>query len=752
MFCRRLQLRYKIGKKKAYIFPNLLLLLLVGTQLTPASSGVTNHIKHESVLSQTQIQLADETSTIGSTQLILDSLDIIFERVTSSGTWYLPSDSDDPRKYTGLVGGMAGTGLKLLELRKNPLSTLPSSVNQILLLSAEAIATDLIENVIDINETHAIWEIYQGSQIVDLGVDFGLSGISLFFSELYNQTGNNEYQTISKNILRTIYDSANKTNGLHWQSELNILVDEIYWYDPLDLTYFDNDFPATFIGQSLGTVGTATAALTYLSKTGDFTNENAWDLINSTLKYLESQMIINGTEMLFDIAEEFTGLRSTNYATGAIGIADFYFELFKVTTNSSYFDNGQLLLNWLNDSDSDEVRYLSTLVVNGTIEEDFEFGKDYGLAGISHYYQKFGSDLNEPLLTELSVSVLNYLNTFAIIVDKQLKFGERLINNQIRRIGSNTLTFGSTGIFEIMSEISRKLDKQALLDKAQMMKPYLTSFQVNVGNFTGLASFYTGEVENNPSFGIPSYLNALLYKTVGSLSVTEELIDFGNTEIGSNRSRLLILENLGEQRIDANLQITGSEGLFYVDNSSISLGEREIFAMPVFFEPLREEKSSSSIVVSNDDISFVVILTGNGFDTPTLNIKSSSPDRLIENDTIIDDFITVDFEIEIVDSSPIEVARLSVNGSVRPLNSEGPNVFSISWSTDGLSNGTYILDFEATDILGHTGQKKYVYKVAIYTPSLAEEVFSNTTRNYLIGLIVVVLVVGAIFTKRKISS
>jgi len=341
---------------------------------------------------------------------------------------------------------------------------------------------------------------------------------------------------------------------------------------------------------------------------------------------------------------------------------------------------------------------------------------------------------------------VNYLNTFSITENDELKFGERLINGQIRRVGSNTLTFGSTGIFEIMSKISRSLNNQGLLDKTQKIKPYLLSFQVNDGNFTGLASFYTAKVENNPSFGIPSYLNALLYKTVGSLSINEDSIDFADTEIGFNRSRSFILENSGEEEIVVNLQIGENEDTFFISNSSITLGEREVFVTTLFFDPTTEEQSASFLVITSGSTAFNIPLTGNGFDRPILDILSS-----VGNETTINDFIIVDFEITIIDSSPIEEARLVVDGTVASLNSQGPNEYSISWPVSGLSNGTYVLDFEATDILGHTGSVHYVFEVGIYTDSLVEEVFSDTTRNYLIGLIAVVVIVGAIFTRRKIS-
>ena len=68
-----------------------------------------------------------------------------------------------------------------------------------------------------------------------------------------------------------------------------------------------------------------------------------------------------------------------------------------------------------------------------------------------------------------------------------------------------------------------------------------------------------------------------------------------------------------------------------------------------------------------------------------------------------------------------------------------------------MSNGTYVLDFSAKDISGHTGSTKYVFTIGIYTDSLAEEVFSDTSRNLLIVIITLLAVVGVIFTYRKIS-
>ena len=83
------------------------------------------------------------------------SLSFLESKAETDG-WDFPSYSSDLNKYTGIAGGMAGVGLKLLEAGK---SAILSSYATRLLNDAEEVAADLEESVIEINETHALWGI-----------------------------------------------------------------------------------------------------------------------------------------------------------------------------------------------------------------------------------------------------------------------------------------------------------------------------------------------------------------------------------------------------------------------------------------------------------------------------------------------------------------------------------------------------------------------------------------------------------------
>jgi len=239
-----------MGKYLQYILLPLTLSLLLFTPIFAGSQNqiliVQNNLDSQSSKLVNINPVSPQAIQTTSSEIFADIIDILANRQQTTGSWDLLSIAEENIVYYGVAGGLAGIGLKLLEARANDASFAGTTMNSDLLLIAEQIASDLELNVLDINSTHALWELSASDSIVDLSYDFGLAGIAYFYIQLFNQTLDAQYKLNAEKILRSIQDLSNSTDGLHWQSEMNARLDSIFWYDPLDFDFYDFVPLATF--------------------------------------------------------------------------------------------------------------------------------------------------------------------------------------------------------------------------------------------------------------------------------------------------------------------------------------------------------------------------------------------------------------------------------------------------------------------------------------------------------------------------
>ncbi len=718
--------------KKTYIA----LLLIVIT----LNSGMIN-FSIANIDNSEEIDITSPQAQTYSPAELFDGAVKILENRAING-WGIPSFSENESLiYYGLSGGIAGIGMNFLEALEKGTSWISSDMNTELLNDAESIAKYLI-SIAQINDTDAYWYINNMRHEIDLSMDFGLSGISLFFTKLYSLTDNETYLEIAGKTLSTIYTLSNHTIGLSWKFN-NLYLYDNFWYPLSDMDIIDRE-NATYTGLALGNIGIAKAALLYAEQEPN--NKTLPNLIiNETLEFLSDLTVNNSGEISIAETMETPELFSTSYATGSAGFIDFYLDLYEYSGNETYLNYAIGLFNWINGTNSYK-KYDYTWINMGDISIDKELGIYFGISGLIPPIIRLYDITNMTGMDTIISNMATNLVKYGIIDDFTFKFGERVLGGKIREIGSTSYYMGGGGVFSVINRVAQEFNIKSLTEIANKGKLYLTSITKSEGEYTAIMEFTTSELENAPLRGISATLLFLSDLTQGLLYLPTTDVDFGYKKIDTTTEYQLEVMNIGENSI--NINWNGLSGIFSVIGSSATIEGGSSTYITIKFNPQNEINYNSSFIISVNNNDYEIELHGGGFDNPTITVIDAP-----EPNSMISSLSPVNFSLEITDNSGIAEAHVSVlKDNVTLLSKqmeENKGVYSFTWDVGKFANGTYNLVFTASDLLGHKSQLILQYNIGIYHEQIKDKLFSNTASNILIGLLIAGII-AAIFVTIKI--
>lgn len=688
-----------------------------------------------------------------------NTLDILVARKNETGSWALPSYSGDTTQYTGIAGGMAGIGLQLLNAYQDNATWVSSTTNERLLSISEEIGNELLTYRSIDNSTNSAWNVSLSSDIMDVSYDFGLSGIAYFYSELYNVTQDQTYLDIANTTITTIYQLTNASTSFNWQFDLlNILypIESAQWYSTLDysqfvINAFTDGTKYAFTGMNTGVAGIAATMLKFVVSEPNGYNSYAGELLNTSMDWLNNLVVTDGVEKSIPMVESGLSLNSTSLATGMAGLGQLYLNMYEYSSNTTYLDTATGMMNWLNGTNNDNPRYIYSIPDNTTLEGTKEYGYQYGIAGIAEFFYNLGVIENDNGIQDLAKNNLNYVMTQGYInsTGSQLSFKYSSLPQDPTTTG---WARGTGGIFEVTMKIGTALNDVlpgGLVDKATQMRHFLINQAINENNLTSIRTGLSGQLENNPSIGMPGMLQFLGLQISGELYVADTSVSFGEVKIDKSVSTSIEIQNIGESDILVSWNNVSANSAFATTGQDLIIGSYSSKSLFISFIPTKEQAYSAILTLSSNGKEFTVQLSGSGYDNPQITSSAS-----VANNSILSSYTSIDFQLTATDSSLLDKAgaNININGvSAALTSSTDSNVFTFTWNTNNIANGTYTLTFTISDVNGHSSHIQYVYVIDVYTSNLKERAFSDAVRNILIGFMIV-LVIGAIILTRKYMS
>ncbi len=729
---------------------SILILSLFSTGQTIQSKTNIDQTITSIDLGESQINL-NQGEAVTSNQLISDSIEILKQaKIDNAGSWGFSASDLDPKVYYGQAGGMAGVGMKLLEalsldVIQNDVPLTDNIINVTKEIGQELILAG------QINGINAEWNITNSDNYVDLSWDFGLSGIAAFFTQLFNVTLDTSYQDVALKTLTSISELANTSNGLFWESQILDYIDNLDWYNPLDILLFSNFDSSSLIfpGLSLGTAGVAKSALSYLSKTSDPSNVIVTKMLNDSVLYLDNVANTTGNERSFLMAEEANGIESTSYGTGSSGIAQLYLDLFDFTSNSTYKDYTLEIVNWLNGTDNFQYKFHFNYIVNGSVDEldqSYELGFTFGRVGVIKTLFNIGITFSNSTSLQMSKELTDVLYFSRTETTNSLSFPERFFTDPQGQ-GSTSWSFGMAGIYPILYQIAENFTQNDSRERLSKMKNYIFSQVETINGLYGITSTLTGNIEMNPSVGIPGHLEMLSLKSIGKLYIQKDLtesLNLGTVEIGNSNTMSVVFENIGEADISVTWNETQITDDFTSEAFTTVLSEREQYKLNITFTPTIEAEKTTLWVIESLGTQFILNMKGIGFDYPIMDLTPSET-----NNSNFDSHRNIDFVLNVSDSSDISSVRVNLGETDENLIIDSAsNTYKKSISTSTLSNGTYHVIFTASDVLGYSNQVIFTFTVGIYTSNIIDKITSDDTLYILIGAIVVVFTIAIFVTRR----
>jgi len=689
------------------------------------------------------INTIEQTQSVIPNEILQDSLDLLQLRKESLGSWNLPSMTTDPTQYFGIAGGMAGIGLKLLEVAD--LIELNVDVEDQILAMVIEIGDELITKG-SIDGTTAVWTIDVDSSTIDFGWDFGLAGIAAFYTQLYKHTQDIQYQELVEKIFNSIFDLIQIDTTLNFSTSIIEEFVGLDWYMLPEHLIYEELSPLGFTGTSIGVAGILKSLVTFLQDT-NFEPDTAFnDNIFTIADFLSDQANYTGEEISFSIAIDSPANGSNfGYGLGNFGIADVYYSLYQHFDDDSYLDIATGIVNWANTSINGFPRMALGNTIEGTPTGLIELGYMNGFTAIGLFLTRIGIGEDDQEYLDLALSLANLILSYKEETSSTISLPERLNQGTRQFVGSNSWSSGSAGMYQFIFSIATEIEDLGLLNEVSKIKNQIIA-QTGIENEkTAFENFFTEEIENNPYVGFPGQLFALIQETPGRLFIDLEAIDFDRVEVGRIKSHTISLENLGDTSISVSIDIEGSG--FSVDTTSIQLEGKQIQPIEISFTPTSEQDYEGTITITSGVDGFTTTLEGVGFDRPTITVTSS-----IANETALSKAENIVFLVTVSDSTLIQGGSVRVktnDGASTQLDGGGEiNQYTYTWNSNGLVNGTYVITFSATDLSGNTGETIFVYTIGIYTPSRGEEVFSERNQNFLIYAIIFVVIAAIVVTRK----
>lgn len=664
-----------------------------------------------------------------------------------TGSWSLPSIANDD-VYFGLYGGLAGVGMELINLHKLSEGGLTQANRDLALVLAIEIGYHM-DSLSASNASGKFWPITEGSNLTDFGYHYGLSGIASFFAHLFNASQIQDFADISRETVSAIDSSVNKTGGLHWSSQIIREAAFSQFYPNRELRYYTVDSYTAedtyFSGLGLGTLGVTQGMIDVINMLGTILpSDIEYGLLNSSLEWMENHNIEDIEDLSFSMTEPDIGIYSTSKANGVSGMIDVYLQLHQLTGNASYLTSAEKGINWLNQSVIGVPRYQVTTQINDTLSFSITLGLSHGVAGTLDTFHRFNQYADTVDLDNVVQTLLFYLHNFGVETDSEYRYPERFSSGVTDNLGSLSYQTGGGGILSLVDEISDFLGLDQLNGDITKGKTYLYNSVINHEGLSIVPFLQTGNAEILPSSGFLSSYHLILVSVIGQLSIASQELNFGVREVDSSLSISLPLQNTGDETILAQWDISDST-VFRFTNFSTNISPRSTYSLFISFIPLEEGTFAEILTITDENGNdYLIDILGQSFNLPILETVT-----VLENNTVIQERIDTTFVVSATDSSGIESVKIDINGEVSSMTTEvNSDEYTYLWNLGTIQNGTFLVTFNALDSVGFTSSLTFVYTVSIYDVPLDEKVFSDTNLVILIGLVVVVIGVAIVVTRR----
>ena len=630
--------------------------------------------------------------------------------------WQEFRNPGDDQLYYSVAGGIAGLGMQLL--RTNGTLSL-----------IEQVANDLLGFAQVNNATHTIWSVSDNTTEIDLGYDFGLSGIAAFYSKLALVTQNTAYTAVAYRIYSSILDLSTVDTKISWETNLTYL-DGNYWYA---FDYFTDqmDF-ATYTGRAFGPVGLGVSILDYVEAPGanlTFARE-VLDLVNTFLA--ESSIDIEGYSVLpITVGDTVV---SNSRALGVSGIGEYYFNYLQFDNDSLIQSRLEGMISWLLDGDN----YLGGLYDETIDLESYWTGLELGISGNLRFLSLTYDSLN----STQQGKVLNLWNLISLLregINGGLGFPEYVNNGQKIDLTSS-LAYGTAGIVETLLGFEQLVNQTKELNRLDL---YRTSILNSIANFSaGLYYPVVDEYGHGASVGLAGVLYLFTISTLPLVMVSVSSVNFGEVEIGETSLETVVITNIGFSM--ANISVNGTTDEFSANMSDFTLDAGKSVPLNLVFTPQNETALTNVIfLLINNASSIGIQVSGQGIDSPSITSLGLGEGSVIEG--------TVDLTFNITDSSLIKEVKLKIldgNGeSVLSTTLDSTtSTYTYTWDTKTVDNANYTIVVTAVDIHDRIGELRVdvevVNPVTKPTDFLSSEVFIYG----LVGAIVILAVIGTMQT------
>ncbi len=630
--------------------------------------------------------------------------------------WQEFRNPGDDQLYYSVAGGIAGLGMQLL--RTNGTLSL-----------TEQVANDLLGFAQVNNATHTIWSVSDNTTEIDLGYDFGLSGIAAFYSKLALVTQNTTYTAVAYRIYSSILDLSTVDTKISWETNLTYL-DGNYWYA---FDYFTDqmDF-ATYTGRAFGPVGLGVSILDYVEAPGanlTFARE-VLDLVNTFLA--ESSIDIEGYSVLpITVGDTVV---SNSRALGVSGIGEYYFNYLQFDNDSLIQSRLEGMISWLLDGDN----YLGNLYDETIDLESYWTGLELGISGNLRFLSLTYDSLN----STQQGKVLNLWNLISLLregINGGLGFPEYVNNGQKIDLTSS-LAYGTAGIVETLLGFEQLVNQTKELNRLDL---YRTSILNSIANFSaGLYYPVVDEYGHGASVGLAGVLYLFTISTLPLVTVSVSSVNFGEVEIGETSLETVVITNIGFSM--ANISVNGTTDEFSTNMSDFTLDAGKSVPLNLVFTPQNETALTNVIfLLINNASSIGIQVSGQGIDSPSITSLGLGEGSVIEG--------TVDLTFNITDSSLIKEVKLKI------LDGNGESVLSTtldsttstyiySWDTKTVENANYTIVVSAVDIHDRIGELRVDVEVVNPVTKPTDFLSSDVFIYSLVGAIVILAVIGTVQT------
>ena len=686
-------------------------------------------------------------------ELILSYYETLVENDFTEVKSKNPSDTS---RYYGLAGGVAGVGMELLRtLNSTNFGGFSAEIykNRILTL-VKSLEKKLLQFAAGNNDTHAYWWVSNNIQKIDLGYDFGLSGILSFYSLLAKETNNSTYTVTATKILNTISSLGTTATTARWKTNLASIISGVFWYTldgviphytfvrdlergetilPGNTTNFARE--VTFLGKSFGATGLGLAALAYY----DAPNSNkvlAKEIINKVNSFLFS-FTENLSNWKLPVAKEFPTVISNSLSTGLSGFGQYFLQQALKFNNETIEMVSKDIVDLFFIGQNYNVTFYE-----GSIKNQDVYGLEVGLTGNLAFLSKAKKHglLNTSQEVEL-MGFANSLSSLSIYLSlTQIDFPERGYDTS----RSFSSFYGTTGILMTLIDFDDTLNSTKHLDRVDLFRETLyNNYLVYIGEVPYLTDISGVTNGGGLAVGAVGLIKLLLLPSPPAFSSLTGALDFGNVKVGESKVLNFSLTNIGERDGSLNLSKI-PEGFEASTASTIKTGST--VELLVTFTPTQQKLYNESIIVSlNDAFTFTLTVSGTSFSGPSITLNSPDNGSTITNSQELS--FTLESEIG-VKSTTVTISNSSNSELVNSaLTFRSGNIYTYTWDITNFQSGNYMVVIEAEDLNSYISSETFQFSIEREVTDVIDP-FSGVILYVLIGFGILVIILAIVLIKQ----